>query len=58
MRWTWIEIPMIGFTDAWYYPLDPKGRRFMSIEVTNTLMGILFVGIWLLVGHIMTIDHP
>ncbi len=29
----------------------------MSIEIVNTIVGILFVGIWLIVGHIITINH-
>ena len=29
----------------------------MSIEVINTILGILFVGIWLIVGHTITINH-
>jgi len=29
----------------------------MSIEFLNTAMVSLFVGVWLLVGHIISVDH-
>jgi len=29
----------------------------MSIEFLNTVIGCLFVGVWLIVGHIMTVDY-
>ncbi len=29
----------------------------MSADFLNTLMASLFVGVWLLVGHIISVDH-
>lgn len=29
----------------------------MSIEFLNTAMASLFLGVWLLVGHIISVDH-
>jgi uncharacterized membrane protein YccF (DUF307 family) len=34
-----------------------KALFSMPIEIVNTIVGILFVGIWLIVGHIITINH-
>ena len=31
--------------------------RPMSIEFLNTVIGCLFFGVWLIVGHIMTVDY-
>jgi hypothetical protein len=39
------------------YPKIRKALSSMSIEIVNTIVGILFVGIWLIVGHIITINH-
>lgn len=55
MMWTGLHpglaLRMAGIT------LDPKGTGLISLEFANTLMGILFVVIWLLVGHILTTEH-
>ncbi len=29
----------------------------MTIEFLNTVIGCLFFGVWLIVGHIMTVDY-
>jgi hypothetical protein len=45
------------FTDGWFTHKIRKALFSMSIEIVNTIVGILFVGIWLIVGHIITINH-
>jgi hypothetical protein len=29
----------------------------MSVEFLNTVFGCLFVGVWLIVGHIIAVDY-
>jgi len=29
----------------------------MTVELMNTMIGCLFVGVWLIVGHIITADY-
>ena len=54
----WTGHPYPGWLYGWLVPpLDPEGSRPMSLEFLGTVMGILFLGIWLLVGHILTTDH-
>ena len=48
----------VGFTDDWRLPLPSERLSILSLEFANTAMGILFLAIWLLVGHILTLDHP
>lgn len=29
----------------------------MSVEIVHTVMASIFFGVWLLVGHILSVDH-
>jgi hypothetical protein len=42
--------------DHFYY-YTGKVPGTMSIEFLSTAMASLFVGVWLLVGHIISVDH-
>ncbi|MFN7843032.1 MAG: hypothetical protein ACK5YR_07635 [Pirellula sp.] len=52
-------LPLWTYTlrmDHFYY-YTRKVPVTMSIEFLSTAMASLFVGVWLLVGHIISVDH-
>ncbi|RLS73361.1 MAG: hypothetical protein DWH99_03960 [Planctomycetota bacterium] len=54
----WALAPRTESLYGWLvYSKIRKALFSMSIEIVNTIVGILFVGIWLIVGHIITINH-
>ena len=40
-----------------FYHCTRKVPFTMSIEFLSTAMASLFIGVWILVGHIISVDH-
>ncbi len=42
---------------GWRFLTLSERSRPMSVEFLNAVMGCMFVGVWLIVGHIMAVDY-
>ncbi len=48
----WIDTTMEGGFSPTY-----ERSRSMSLDFLNAAMGCLFVGVWIIVGHIIAVDY-
>ena len=42
---------------GWRFLTLPERSRPMTIDFLNAVIGCLFFGVWLIVGHIIAVDY-